>query len=211
MWRMALPGNAGAGPAEIRHPRDQGGHQPCRGGCDLSHAVLDHDRGRDGGRGVPCLSRLPAQPAAAEPRGPSCRSGLDAAAARSASARDGADDPRIDRAADAGTRGRDRGRDRARRPGHEDHDDARPRDGTGLRCCGDGRSGGDFFLAGHETSASALAWALYLLATHSEAQDRVAQEAAALPERPEFSDMRRLAFTRDVFREAMRLYPPPCR
>ncbi|MCO8144899.1 cytochrome P450 [Rhodovulum tesquicola] len=65
-----------------------------------------------------------------------------------------------------------------------------------------------FFLAGHETSASALAWALYLLATHPEAQDRVAQEAAALPERPEFSDMRRLALTRDVFREALRLYPP---
>ncbi len=35
-----------------------------------------------------------------------------------------------------------------------------------------------FFLAGHETSASALAWALYLLATHPEAQARVAAEAA---------------------------------
>ncbi|GAA0293116.1 cytochrome P450 [Rhodovulum strictum] len=65
-----------------------------------------------------------------------------------------------------------------------------------------------FFLAGHETSASALAWALYLLATHPESQDRVAAEAASLPERPEFADMRRLAFTRDVFREALRLYPP---
>ncbi|MGR3468146.1 MAG: cytochrome P450, partial [Shimia sp.] len=34
-----------------------------------------------------------------------------------------------------------------------------------------------FFLAGHETSASALAWALYLLATHPEWQDKVAAEA----------------------------------
>ena len=63
-----------------------------------------------------------------------------------------------------------------------------------------------FFLAGHETSASALAWALYLLATHPEAQDRVASEAAAL--RPEFGVVGALRFTRDVFREALRLYPP---
>lgn len=34
-----------------------------------------------------------------------------------------------------------------------------------------------FFLAGHETSASALGWALYLLATHPDWQDRVAAEA----------------------------------
>jgi cytochrome P450 len=63
-----------------------------------------------------------------------------------------------------------------------------------------------FFLAGHETSASALAWALYLLATHPEAQGRVAAEAADL--RPEFGVVGSLRFTRDVFREALRLYPP---
>lgn len=65
-----------------------------------------------------------------------------------------------------------------------------------------------FFLAGHETSASALAWALYLLATHPEAQARVAAEAATLPESPDFSALSRLKFTRDTFREALRLYPP---
>lgn len=63
-----------------------------------------------------------------------------------------------------------------------------------------------FFLAGHETSASALGWALYLLATHPEAQGRVAAEAEGL--RPEFGVMSSLRFTRDVFREALRLYPP---
>lgn len=63
-----------------------------------------------------------------------------------------------------------------------------------------------FFLAGHETSASALGWALYLLATHPEAQDRVAAEAAGL--RPEFGVLGSLRYTRDVFREALRLYPP---
>ena len=63
-----------------------------------------------------------------------------------------------------------------------------------------------FFLAGHETSASALAWALYLLAAFPEAQDRVAAEAAGL--REEFAAVAGLRFTRDVFREALRLYPP---
>ena len=64
-----------------------------------------------------------------------------------------------------------------------------------------------FFLAGHETSASALAWALYLLATHPEWQDRVAEEAATL-DKADFATMSRLKATRDVFREALRLYPP---
>jgi cytochrome P450 len=63
-----------------------------------------------------------------------------------------------------------------------------------------------FFLAGHETSASALGWALYLLATHPEAQDRVAAEAAGIE--PVFGTVGGLRFTRDVFREALRLYPP---
>ncbi|MEM1163309.1 MAG: cytochrome P450, partial [Pseudomonadota bacterium] len=68
-----------------------------------------------------------------------------------------------------------------------------------------------FFLAGHETSASALAWALYMIANVPGVQDRMAAEAALVfnGETPAaFSDLRRLAFTRDVFRETLRLYPP---
>ena len=67
-----------------------------------------------------------------------------------------------------------------------------------------------FFLAGHETSASALAWALYLLACDPAWQDRLAAEAAAVigPEIPYFSIVNRLKVARAVFREAMRLYPP---
>ncbi|MDP2737555.1 MAG: cytochrome P450 [Pseudorhodobacter sp.] len=67
-----------------------------------------------------------------------------------------------------------------------------------------------FFLAGHETSASALAWALYLLACDPVWQDRLAAEAAAVigPEIPYFSIVNRLKVARAVFREAMRLYPP---
>jgi cytochrome P450 len=67
-----------------------------------------------------------------------------------------------------------------------------------------------FFLAGHETSASALAWALYLLALSPEVQDRVADEAQEVlgAGSPGFSAISRLSFTRDVFRETLRLYPP---
>ena len=65
-----------------------------------------------------------------------------------------------------------------------------------------------FFLAGHETSASALAWALYLLALFPDMQARACAEAAGLPETPSFSDISRLSLIRDVFRETLRLYPP---
>ncbi|WP_439524677.1 cytochrome P450 [Marivita sp.] len=62
-----------------------------------------------------------------------------------------------------------------------------------------------FFLAGHETSASALGWALYLCAAFPDWQDRIAQEAAAVTDATE---VRRLTTSRDVFRETLRLYPP---
>jgi cytochrome P450 len=65
-----------------------------------------------------------------------------------------------------------------------------------------------FFLAGHETSASALAWALWLLAANPDVQDKVAVEAAAFGDDPQFSDLSKLRYTKDVFREALRLYPP---
>ncbi|GAA6201565.1 cytochrome P450 [Aquicoccus sp. SU-CL01552] len=63
-----------------------------------------------------------------------------------------------------------------------------------------------FFLAGHETSASALAWTLYLMALYPEWQEKVAEEAATLV--PEFGAVSKLRVSRDVFREALRLYPP---
>ncbi|WP_120635376.1 cytochrome P450 [Ruegeria sp. EL01] len=64
-----------------------------------------------------------------------------------------------------------------------------------------------FFLAGHETSASALAWTLYLMALYPDWQEKVATEAQAL-EDPTFATMSKLRISRDVFREALRLYPP---
>ncbi|QQA41342.1 cytochrome P450 [Pelagovum pacificum] len=63
-----------------------------------------------------------------------------------------------------------------------------------------------FFLAGHETSASALAWTLYLLALYPDWQEKIASEAAEVTD--SFSTISKLRVTRDVFREALRLYPP---
>ncbi|MGR3315527.1 cytochrome P450 [Roseovarius indicus] len=67
-----------------------------------------------------------------------------------------------------------------------------------------------FFLAGHETSASALAWALYLLVLYPDWQERLAQEAEAVygEGAPGFADMGKLRVARDIFRETLRLYPP---
>lgn len=63
-----------------------------------------------------------------------------------------------------------------------------------------------FFLAGHETSAAALSWALWLLATHPDWQEAVAAEAANLS--PDMASVSSMRTTRAVFRETLRLYPP---
>ena len=64
-------------------------------------------------------------------------------------------------------------------------------------------------LAGHETTAVALAWTLGLLAEHPDAQQAVADEAAALGRDPEFADVRGgLPVARAAVSESMRLRPP---
>ncbi len=65
-------------------------------------------------------------------------------------------------------------------------------------------------LAGHETTANALSFALYLLAEHPETQEQLAAEAAgALGTRPpSAADYPRLPLATQVFAEAMRLFPP---
>lgn len=66
-------------------------------------------------------------------------------------------------------------------------------------------------LAGHETTANALSFALYLLAVHPEAQQQLHTEAIAVlgPTRnPSAADYPNLPFATQVFAEAMRLYPP---
>lgn len=66
------------------------------------------------------------------------------------------------------------------------------------------------FLAGHETSASALTWATHLLAQAPDVQARVHTEVTAQlgTRAPELGDMKALPLTRNVFRETLRLFPP---
>ncbi|MGH7785493.1 MAG: cytochrome P450 [Candidatus Binatia bacterium] len=66
-----------------------------------------------------------------------------------------------------------------------------------------------FVLAGHETTAVTIAWACLLLAQHPEVGERVRREVAFLAGRPPaLADLPRLALTRRVVDETLRLYPP---
>ncbi len=69
---------------------------------------------------------------------------------------------------------------------------------------------GVFFLAGHETTASVLTWVFYILAAQSETLSRLREENREVvgDGQVEFSQLRQLPFTRAVFRETLRLYPP---
>ena len=66
------------------------------------------------------------------------------------------------------------------------------------------------FLAGHETTALALTYALYLLATHPEQQARLADELERVlgGRSPGLGDLDKLPVTETVVLESMRLYPP---
>lgn len=66
------------------------------------------------------------------------------------------------------------------------------------------------FIAGHETTALALTYALYLLAGHPDTQGTLAAELARVAggRDAEFGDLEQLKFSEAVLLEAMRLYPP---
>ncbi|MHB8886091.1 MAG: cytochrome P450 [Methylovirgula sp.] len=63
-----------------------------------------------------------------------------------------------------------------------------------------------FIGAGHETTANALTWALYLLACSEEWQERLGREADRFASAQ--TETQALVETRAVIEEAMRLYPP---
>jgi len=65
-------------------------------------------------------------------------------------------------------------------------------------------------IAGYETVASSLTWTLGLLADHPGVQDRLAAELDAVlgGRAPTVDDLPRLAVTRAVIDESLRLYPP---
>ncbi|HEY5932479.1 MAG TPA: cytochrome P450, partial [Nitrospira sp.] len=66
------------------------------------------------------------------------------------------------------------------------------------------------FAAGHETTANALAWTWYLLATHPEAKARFHEEVDRVLQgrTPNADDLPHLPYTRAIFDESLRLYPP---
>lgn len=68
------------------------------------------------------------------------------------------------------------------------------------------------FLAGHETSATTLSWAFYILAHCPHLQQAIHQEVAELQPNTQvqldYSDIRKLKHTADIFKETLRLYPP---
>ena len=63
------------------------------------------------------------------------------------------------------------------------------------------------FLAGHETSASALTWSLYLLGQCPHLQEKVYSEINNYPN-IDFDNIKQFKLTESIFNEAMRLYPP---
>jgi len=66
------------------------------------------------------------------------------------------------------------------------------------------------FLAGHETTALALAHTLFLLSTHPDVERKLHAEVAAVlgNKLPAAVDVKKLAYTDRVLKEAMRLFPP---
>ena len=66
------------------------------------------------------------------------------------------------------------------------------------------------FMAGHETTANSLAWCWYLLSQSPEVEAKLHAELdAVLGDRlPGFSDVANLPYTRAIFDETVRLYPP---
>lgn len=65
-----------------------------------------------------------------------------------------------------------------------------------------------FIGAGHETTANALTWSLFLLSLSPEWRKRLAAEADRSLDGPVETALDRLVETRAVIEEAMRLYPP---
>jgi cytochrome P450 len=66
------------------------------------------------------------------------------------------------------------------------------------------------FGAGHETTATALTWSWYLLCQHPDSYQKVQQEVDSVLQgrTPTYADLARLPYCLQVFKEAMRLYPP---
>jgi cytochrome P450 len=87
---------------------------------------------------------------------------------------------------------------------------ARNEDGSRLTDTEIGDELSTFMLAGHETSAVTLSWALALLSAYPQARDRLEDEVDSVltGREPEAADAERLPWTTAVIAETLRLYPP---
>src|SRR5262249_665764 len=83
-------------------------------------------------------------------------------------------------------------------------------DGTGMTDTQVRDEAMTLFLAGHETSASALSFTWYLLAQHPEVERKLLDELTAVlgGRPPTVADLPRLVYTERGLLESMRLYPP---
>lgn len=66
------------------------------------------------------------------------------------------------------------------------------------------------FLAGHETTSLALSWFWMLMDEHPEEEQKLQEELKTVlnGRTPEFSDIPKLKYTKQLIEETMRLYPP---
>jgi cytochrome P450 len=66
------------------------------------------------------------------------------------------------------------------------------------------------YLAGHDTTSHALSWTFYLLSQNPAAREALEAELASVlgGRLPRFEDLPALAYTEQVIKEAMRIYPP---
>lgn len=66
------------------------------------------------------------------------------------------------------------------------------------------------FLAGHETTASSLTWTLYLLSLYPKEQEKAYDEISQLLQGGsiEISHLKQFKYLSNIFKEALRLYPP---
>ncbi len=104
-----------------------------------------------------------------------------------------------------------------RRKSNEKHDDlldmlleTRYEDGSGMTDQQLRDEALILYVAGHETSANALTWAWYLLATHPEVEQKLLHHAQDVlgGDSPSFEKIRELGYTLQVVEETMRMYPP---
>ncbi|MCK5709359.1 MAG: cytochrome P450 [Deltaproteobacteria bacterium] len=66
------------------------------------------------------------------------------------------------------------------------------------------------FLAGQESTANSLVWTWYLVSQHPEVERKMQQEIDCVLKgsQPTLDDLGKLSYTQNVFKEALRLYPP---